>query len=639
MALLILFGFLAGAGTALSPCVLPVLPIVLAAGATGGRRRPLGILVGLTASFTFATVALVYVLSALGLPDTLLRTLAIVVLLAFGAILLVPPLSARVEGWLSRVAGRVSAAGSGGAGASRSAAGGGAAGESGGAGGARRGDGFGSGLLVGASLGLVYAPCAGPVLAGVITVSAAQPFTAGRLAVALAYGLGSALVLYALMLGGRRLTAPLARSSGKLQIAMGAVMVVFALAMLNDYDLRFQSAIAKDLPAFLVNPTGGLEKTRAASDALADVRGGEGGIAAAALRAQDRPQAPGESGAGGDDDGKDDGTSGAGSGSNATHAAAEARLDLPVIGDAPDFVGTQKWFNTPGGEPLSLAGLRGRVVLVDFWTYSCINCLRTLPYLEAWDARYRSDGLTIVGVHTPEFPFEKDPGNVADAIAREGIRYPVVQDNDTATWTAYGNQYWPAEYFIDEKGRVRYAHFGEGDYGRKEEVIRTLLAEAGRDVGSARVRAHGITASRQVTTPESYLGAARAGEGFMNGAILPGQHDYGRSKPPSPDQLAYSGEWKISEENATAEGGSLDLNFGARRVYLVLGSPGGSRRMRVLLDGRPLTARFAGSDVHDGVVTVTGQRLYELVDLPQAGRHLLRLEPDRGVDAYAFTFG
>lgn len=617
MALLILFGFIAGAGTALSPCVLPVLPIVLAAGATGGRRRPLGILVGLTASFTFATVALVYVLSALGLPDTLLRTLAIVVLLAFGAILLVPPLSARVEGWLSRFAGRA----------------GGAAG--------REGDGFGSGLLVGASLGLVYAPCAGPVLAGVITVSAAQPFTAGRLAVALAYGLGSALVLYALMLGGRRLTAPLARSSGKLQIAMGAVMVVFALAMLNDYDLRFQSAIAKDLPAFLVNPTGGLEKTRAASDALADVRGGGGGIAAAALRAQDRPQAPGETGDGGNGagGGQSDGASGSASGVRTAAAAAEARLDLPVIGDAPDFTGTQKWFNTPGGEPLSLAGLRGRVVLVDFWTYSCINCLRTLPYLEAWDARYRRDGLTIVGVHTPEFPFEKDPGNVADAIAREGIRYPVVQDNDTATWTAYGNQYWPAEYFIDAKGRVRYAHFGEGDYGRKEEVIRTLLAEAGRAVGSARVRAHGITASHQITTPESYLGAERAGEGFINGAITPGQHDYGASKPPSPDQLAYSGDWKISGENATAEGGSLDLNFGARRVYLVLGSPGGPRRMRVLVDGRPLSARFAGSDVHDGVVTVTGQRLYELVDLPQAGRHLLRLEPDRGVDAYAFTFG
>ena len=170
-------------------------------------------------------------------------------------------------------------------------------------------------------------------------------------------------------------------------------------------------------------------------------------------------------------------------------------------------------------------------------------------------------------------------------------------------------------------------------------MIRTLLADAGRDVGSARVRAHGITASRQVTTPESYLGAARAGEGFSNGRITPGHHDYGTPKPPSPDQLAYSGSWNVSGEDATADGGSLELNFGAKRVYLVLGSPGAPRRMRVLVDGRPLPARFAGRDVHDGVATIGQQRLYDLVDLPQAGRHVLRLEPERGIDAYAFTFG
>lgn len=609
MVLLILFGFVAGAGTALSPCVLPVLPVVLAAGATGGRRRPLGILVGLTASFTFATVALVYVLSALGLPDTLLRTLAIVVLLAFGAVLLVPPLSMRVEGWLSRFAGRA------GGGAVRGGAGGGAIG------GETRApvrDGFGSGLLVGASLGLVYAPCAGPVLAGVITVSAAQPFTAGRLAVALAYGLGSALVLYALMLGGRRLTAPLARRSGKLQIAMGAVMVVVALAMLNDYDLRFQSTIATHLPAVLVNPTGGLEKTRAARDALADVRGGgdRGGIAAAAQSENDR-------------------SSGA-----VQRAAMEGRqsLDLPVIGPAPDFTGNQRWFNTPGDRPLSLRGLRGRVVLIDFWTYSCINCLRTLPYLEGWDRRYRGDGLTIVGVHTPEFPFEKDAGNVGDAIEREGIRFPVAQDNDSATWNAYGNQYWPAEYFVDARGRVRYAHFGEGSYDEKEQVIRTLLAEAGRDVGAARARARGVTASRGVTTPESYLGSDRD-DRFANGPILPGRRDYGRGPAPQAEQLSYSGEWDVRPEQATAQGGALELSFNARRVFLVLGSPGRRRAMRVLLDGRPLPTRFAGGDVFGGVAQIDQQRLYDLVELPRVGRHVLRLQPDRGVEGYAFTFG
>ena len=254
MVLLILFGFVAGAATALSPCVLPVLPIALSAGATGGRRRPLGIVAGLAVSFTFATVALVYVISALGLPDDLLRKLAIVVLLVFGVSLMIPPLAARIEAWLSRFAGR--------------------------AGVKSGGEGFWSGTAVGASLGLVYAPCAGPILAGVITVSASQTFTAGRLAVALSYGLGSAVVLYFLMLGGRRVVAPLARRGGGLQIAMGAVMVVVALAMLGEYDIRFQNPIASDLPSFLVNPSKALEDT-AAAGALAEVAVGRTASAAA----------------------------------------------------------------------------------------------------------------------------------------------------------------------------------------------------------------------------------------------------------------------------------------------------------------------------------------------------------------------
>ena len=214
---------------------------------------------------------------------------------------------------------------------------------------------------------------------------------------------------------------------------MGAVMVVVALAMLGDYDVKFQNTIASDLPSFLVNPTQSLEDTAAARSALDEVRGESAhgiGAAAAAAAVADRGWG----------------------------AASVCRCS----GTAPEFIDNQRWFNTPGDRPLTLRSLRGRVVLVDFWTYSCINCLRTLPYLTAWDKRYRKDGLTIVGVHSPEFPFEKDAGNVEEAIARNGIRYPVAQDNELATWSAYGNQYWPAEYFIDSQGRVRFAHFGEG---------------------------------------------------------------------------------------------------------------------------------------------------------------------------------
>jgi cytochrome c biogenesis protein CcdA/thiol-disulfide isomerase/thioredoxin len=558
--LLILFGFVAGAATAVSPCVLPVLPIALSAGATGGRRRPLGIVAGLAVSFTFATVALVYAIAALGLPDDLLRTLAIAVLIGFGVTLMIPPLAARVEAYMSRFAGR--------------------------AGARRGGEGFWSGTAVGASLGLVYAPCAGPILAGVITVSASQPFTAGRLAVALSYGIGSAVVLYFLMLGGRRAMAPLARRGAGLQIAMGAVMVLVALAMLGEYDVKFQNRIAGDLPSFLVDPAQPLEETAVAREAVAEVSG-------------------------------------------------RAPRPLSV---APELVDTQRWFNTPGDRPLHLRSLRGRVVLIDFWTYSCINCLRTLPYLNAWDRRYRKDGLTIIGVHSPEFPFEKEASNVEEAIERNGIHYPVVQDNDLTNFTDYGTQFWPAEYLIDARGRVRSVDFGEGEYGKKEQLIRELLAEAGHRVGKRESGANGIEPSPGVTTPETYLGAARA-ERFLNPMLSPGRHDFGSPGKPGANEFAYGGRWRIALDSATAEGGSLELRFGARRVYLVLGSPARTRRMRVLLDGRPIPESLAGADVHGGVVDVRAQRLYSLVDLPKVEEGVLRLEPEAGVTGYAFTFG
>jgi cytochrome c biogenesis protein CcdA/thiol-disulfide isomerase/thioredoxin len=573
---LIAFAFIAGAATALSPCVLPVLPVVLSAGLTGGRRRPLGIVTGLALSFAFATVALVYVIDALGLPDDLLRNIAIAVLLGFGIALLMPPLAARLEGWISRFAPKPSGAG-------------------------RAGGGFGSGLLVGGSLGFVYAPCAGPILAGVITVSASQEFTAGRLAVAMAYALGSAVVLYLLMLGGRQLASRLSRYAGRLQMGMGAVMVVVAVLMFADYDTRFQTAIADDLPAFLVNPSGDLEDSGGVRDQLAELRGGGG----------------------------------------ASRLQADAGPGLPALGAAPDFTGNQEWFNTAGGRPLSLNELRGKVVLVDFWTYTCINCIRTLPYLKAWDQRYRERGLVIVGVHTPEFPFERDAGNVKEAIAQNGLRYPVAQDNDYATWDAYGNQFWPAKYLVDARGQVRYTHFGEGDYKETEEAIRRLLEEAGRRPPAGLAKAPAERASATVTTPESYLGAARA-DRFVNGPIRVGARTFRAPDSGVPDdQLALQGRWRIDESSATAlRGARLHVAFGARRAFLVLGASGGKpRRVRVLLDGRPLPDKLAGSDVRRGTVLVDRQRLYRLVELPEAARHLLTLELAPGVAGYAFTFG
>jgi thiol-disulfide isomerase/thioredoxin len=277
---------------------------------------------------------------------------------------------------------------------------------------------------------------------------------------------------------------------------------------------------------------------------------------------------------------------------------------------------------------------------VDFWTYTCINCLRTLPYLEAWDAAYRRDGLQVVGVETPEFSFEHDAASVASAIAQFGIHYPVVQDNEMGTWNAYGNEYWPADYLIDASGHVRYATFGEGDYGQTETAIRALLAEAGARVGG---ESHptGVIVPSEQATPETYLGTARA-QGWVNGPHA-GRHDYGAAGHPhlGLSEFAFTGTWNIAEQPAAAvSGAGVEVHFQARHVYLVLSSPGERpRAVRVLLDGRPIPAADAGADVRGGVVTVRRQRLYTLVSLPRDEQHRLALRFAPGVTGYAFTFG
>jgi thiol-disulfide isomerase/thioredoxin len=281
------------------------------------------------------------------------------------------------------------------------------------------------------------------------------------------------------------------------------------------------------------------------------------------------------------------------------------------------------------------------VVLVDFWTYTCVNCIRTLPYLEGWYRRYHRDGLEIVGVHTPEFPFEREASNVADAINQFGITYPVVQDNDRATWDAYQNQYWPADYLIDSGGHVRYVHFGEGDYSAAQKAIRDLLAAAGRAPHGPDARVHAQKPSRGLRTPESYLGAARA-ERFVGGLVRPGTRAYHAVPPGSlpPNALSYGGRWTITNDAATGDGDStLELNFDARRVFLVLGSPDRPRALHVSLDGRPVPHRLAGTDVHGGVAEISRQRLYNLVSLPNDQAHVLTLHFARGISGYAFTFG
>jgi cytochrome c biogenesis protein CcdA/thiol-disulfide isomerase/thioredoxin len=563
------FAVLAGAATALSPCVLPVLPVALAAGATGGRRRPLGVAVGLAGTFALAAVLLTRALDALGLPGDLARGVAIAVLGCFGIALVVPRLGAAVEGWLSRLARRDAAAG--------------------------EGDGFRSGLVLGASLGLVYAPCAGPILAAVVALDAAV--SAERLLLGFAYGAGAAIALLGVMTLGRSLTRRVAPHAGRLQQGLGVLMLVIALLLAGGLDRDFEAAIADDLPSAVVSPASGLEDAGPVRRSLARVHGRDG-------------------------------------------ARLEADSRLTDAGPAPEFSGIARWLNTPAGEEPSMRALRGRVVLVDFWTYSCINCLRTLSHLRAWDDRYRAAGLTIVGVHTPEFAFERRESNVRKAIAANGLRYPVGLDNDYDTWTAWANQYWPAKYLVDARGRVRYWHFGEGAYDATERAIRSLLAEAGRTPGNDPAAAEPAEQpAAGVTTPETYLGWERA-NGFIE-RPQPGTRDFGDAQVAlRPDRFALRGNWMIEDERAVAgERARIDARVGARRVFLVMGSPGRERRVRVLVDGRPLPDSWAGEDVHGGVAVVGAQRLYRLVDFGRVERRVVTLEFEPGVAGYAFTFG
>ncbi|HEX3591292.1 MAG TPA: thioredoxin family protein [Pseudonocardiaceae bacterium] len=320
---------------------------------------------------------------------------------------------------------------------------------------------------------------------------------------------------------------------------------------------------------------------------------------------------------------------------------------LPVEGALPTFEGVTRWLQSA---PLSPAGLRGKVVVVDFWTYTCVNWLRQLPYLRAWAAKYADQGLVVIGVHTPEFGFEHDPDNVRRAIADLRVTYPVAMDDDYAAWRAFGNHYWPTLYFADSLGRIRHHHFGEGEYGRSEMVIQQLLAEAGAegvDTGLVSPEADGIEAPADWATlrsPETYAGYARATNFASPGGDRPDvPHTYTAPTRLRLNQWALSGEWTLREETVAlnAPGGQVAYRFHARDLNLVMGAPAHTVRFQVRLDGQPPGAAH-GADVDDqGHGTADGQRVYQLIRQPGpiTDRTFEITFPDLGMEVSSFTFG
>ncbi len=548
MLILLLVAFVAGIVTALSPCVLPVLPVILAGGTTGSDRRPYAIVAGIVTSFTIFTLTATALLGALGLPDDLLRNFAIVVVALVGLSLLWPRLGDLFQRPFARFTRRSSSD-------------------------------LGGGFLLGLSLGLVFTPCAGPVIGAVATVAATQRLSFDAVLVTLAYALGAGLVLLGIAIAGRRgLALPRFRSAAPtIRRVLGGAVLAVAVLMAFGVDTRLQTQV----PDY----TRALQRLENSDD----VQGRLDGL----VPARGTPVAA-------DGGGLGDG------------------------GPAPEFAGIEGWINS---DPLTLEGLRGKVVLIDFWTYSCINCLRTLPYIKQWDETYRDKGLVIVGVHTPEFAFERERSNVEGAVERLGLEYPVALDPDFGTWTAWNNRYWPAKYIVDRFGRVRFAHFGEGEYEKTEEVIRTLLAEP--DLPALVSSDVDAEAPGDVQTPETYLGAQRI-EGYYGSPITANrQTEYTFAATLPQNGVSYAGSWTVQAERIVAgPDARLQLRYWASNANLVLGTDGKPGTVEVLLDGKPVKT-----------VTVKDDDLYRLTDLPTAGEHLLELRFSPGVEAYAFTFG
>jgi cytochrome c biogenesis protein CcdA/thiol-disulfide isomerase/thioredoxin len=440
MVVIVGFAFVAGILTILAPCTLPVVPLILGAAAADGRRRLAGLLLGFGLTFVGVTVLLASVLASAGLTTATLRPAAAIVLGAVGLGLALP----RVGRLLERAATPLAGLGSRLAG--RSA-----------------GSGLGGGLLLGGAIGLIWAPCVGPIMAAVIAVAASRGPSLETILIALAYVAGAAVPLGLVAGWGQRATRRLGAISrdGRAQRSFGVAMVLSALLVVSGLDLAVENGVAGLLPAGWTGALTSVEDQPAVQDGLAAME-------EPAVNPPADPAAGPSAGAA---------ANGAQGALPAPLAGAlPANVTLENLGPAPDFRGITAWINSPG---LTMSALRSKVVLVEFWTFACINCQHVQPYVTAWSDRYGPAGLVVVGVHTPELSFERDLGNVRQAVAQAGLHYPVAFDPSFATWNAYANNFWPAFYFIDKDGQIRHTHFGEGDYAGSEQVIRQLLSAPG----------------------------------------------------------------------------------------------------------------------------------------------------------------
>lgn len=554
-----LIGFLGGLITGISPCILPVLPVIFLSGLDSDRAsssvaRPYLVIAGLVCSFSVVTLVGSALLSALHLPQDAIRWAALVVLTLIGLGLIFPPLQHLLERPFVRIPARQFESGR---------------------------SGFGLGL----TLGALYVPCAGPVLAAIVVAGGTASFGWPILILTATFAIGTALPLLVFALAGRGVAERVGafrRRQRTIRVIGGITMIVLAVALVFNLPAMLQRAI----PDY----TAAMQKTIGANE----------------IRQHLQPGNPAKGQLGDCTEGAD---------------------QLEQCGAAPALVGITDWLNTPGGAPVNLASLRGKVVLIDFWAYSCINCQRAIPHVIDWYNRYHDHDFIVIGVHTPEYAFERVPANVASGAAALHIPYPIALDNADATWNAYQNLYWPAEYLIDANGTIRHTKFGEGDYDGTEKLIRELLADA-----RAGGQLPGPTNSADTTpntrlTPETYLGADRIGNYGGTGEYKSGTATFSYPAQLANDKFALTGRWNLDDQGATADGddSAIRLNYTAKNVYAVVGGTG---TITVTRDGKTTTTPIGGAPT-----------LHQIVADNDAHRDQLDMRVSPGLQVFSFTFG
>ena len=574
---LVIIGLLGGLITGISPCILPVLPVIFLTGgaqsatfegdgpAPASRWRPYFVILGLMTSFTLVTLVGSIVLGALQLPQDIIRWVGIAVLVLIGIGLIVPRVEQLLEKPFQWIPQREVS---------------------------NRGSGFGVGL----ALGAVFVPCAGPVLAAIIVAGSTGRIGLDTVLLTVSFAIGVSLPLLFFALAGRsviqRIRAFRTRERA-LRITGGIAMLALAVGLVFNVPQLLQRLV----PDYTAGIQKDLTDNPDAQRAL-DL----GGLVTDENRDLDK----------------------------CTNGAAQ----LESCGTAPSIRGIEHWLNTPGGEAIDLADLRGEVVLIDFWAYSCINCQRSIPHVVAWDAAYRDAGLHVIGVHSPEYAFEKDAGNVSAGAEGFGITYPVALDNSLATWTNYRNRYWPAHYLIDQDGVVRHIAFGEGNYGATEKLIRVLLQDADPDAAlPPATEVQDDTPEVGSTTRETFLGSTKDVNFAGPGVYRAGTGEYAYPSDQPNDTFALDGEWQIETQYATPAGDAdagIRLSFRAEEVRVVLAGEG---RLRMRIDGRESLA-----------VDVSGTpRSYAVVMGSGSGgtgeQSILEIDVPPGVEVYSFTFG